>query len=118
MDIVSIHELKVSTVVGAHPWERTIRQTLLVDMDFAAPVLKPAETDQLADAIDYSAVSTEVSHWIVEREAQLIETLAEGVAQVLMNRFGVPWVRVSIWKPGAVQEARRVGVTIERGSRA
>lgn len=118
MDIVSIHELKVATVVGAHAWERTIRQTLLVDMDFAAPVTKPAQTDQLADAIDYSAVSTEVRDWIVAREAQLIETLAEGVATLLMNRFGVSWVRVSIWKPGAVPEARRVGVTIERGNRA
>lgn len=118
MDIVSIHELKVSTVVGAHAWERTILQSLLVDMDFAAPVTTPAQSDQLADAIDYSAVSTAVSEWIIAREAQLIETLAEGVALLLMNQFGVPWVKVSIWKPGAVPQARRVGVTIERGSRS
>jgi dihydroneopterin aldolase len=117
MDIVSIHELKVSTVVGAHAWERTIQQTLWVDLEFAAPVKVPAQTDALADAIDYSAVSTEVSDWIVARKAQLIETLAEGVALLLMTRFGVAWVKVSIWKPGAVPQARRVGVTIERGVR-
>lgn len=118
MDIVSIHELKVSTVVGAHAWERKIRQTLLVDLEFAAPVVHPAQTDLLVDAIDYDAVSAQVRDWIVAREAQLIETLAEGVARLLQERFAVPWVKVSIWKPGAVPDARKVGVTIVRGSEA
>lgn len=115
MDTVSIHELKVVTVVGAHAWERAIKQTLLVDLDFAAPVAAPALTDDLSDAIDYDAVSRAVSDWIVAREAQLIETLAEGVAKLLLQQFRMKWVKVSIWKPGAVPQARRVGVTIERG---
>lgn len=116
MDIVSIHELKVSTVVGAHAWERKIKQTLLIDLDFSAPVTLPAQSDNLADALDYDAVATQVSGWIVTREAQLIETLAEGVAKLLLEQFGVAWVKVSIWKPGAVPAARRVGVTISRGT--
>lgn len=115
MDIVSIHELKVSSVIGAHAWERQIQQNLLVDLDFAAPVVKPAATDQLADAIDYDAVAKQVALWIQQREAQLIETLAEGVAALMRDKFAVKWVRVSIWKPGAIPSARRVGVTIERG---
>lgn len=118
MDTVSIRELKVPAVVGAHAWERQIKQTLLVDLEFAAPVVRPAQTDQLADALDYDAVAAQVTAWIQQREAQLIETLAEGVAQLLCERFAVAWVKVSVWKPGAVPAACRVGVTIERGTRA
>ena len=72
--------------------------------------------DALVDAIDYDAVSSQVVSWIESRQAQLIETLAEGVAQLVRERFSVPWVKVSIWKPGAVPAARRVGVTIVRGN--
>lgn len=116
MDTVSIQELKVSAVVGAHAWERQIKQTLLVDLEFAAPVTRPAQTDALVDAIDYDAVSSQVVSWIESRQARLIETLAESVAQLVRERFSVPWVKVSIWKPGAVPAARRVGVTIVRGN--
>lgn len=117
MDTVSIQELKVTAVVGAHAWERKITQTLLVDLEFAAPVAGPAQSDNLADAIDYDAVAAQVTAWIEAREAQLIETLAEGVAQLMQEQFLVPWVKLTVWKPGAVPAARRVGVTIERGHR-
>lgn len=115
MDIVSIHDLKVSTVIGAHAWERQIQQTLLVDLDFAVPVTKAALSDQLADAVDYDQVASQVTIWIQQREAHLIETLAEGVATLMRDCFGVSWVKVSVWKPGAIATARRVGVTIVRG---
>ncbi|CBL46343.1 Dihydroneopterin aldolase [gamma proteobacterium HdN1] len=117
MDTISIQGLKVSTIIGAHPWERTLRQTLLVDLEFAAPVREPAQSDDLQDAVDYDAVSRVVHDWIVAREAQLIETVAEGVAGLLLGEFSINWVRVSIWKPGAIPSAQRTGVTIERGKR-
>jgi dihydroneopterin aldolase len=117
MDLVNVRELRVPTVIGHHAWERDIEQTLLVDLDVCAPITAAATSDALADAIDYDALATEVTAWIRHRQAKLIETLAEGVAQHLIATFGIPWLRITIWKPGAVAAAARVGVTIERGVR-
>jgi dihydroneopterin aldolase len=115
MDLVSLRELRVSAVIGHHAWERDIEQTLLVDLDVCAPVRAAAASDALADAMDYDALANEVTAWIRQRQARLIETLAEGVAEHLMSTFGIPWLRMTVWKPGAVASAARVGVTIERG---
>ena len=50
-------------------------------------------------------------------EFQLVETMAEQVAQIVLQEFKVPWVRLRVSKPGAVKAARDVGVLIERGER-
>ena len=53
--------------------------------------------------------------FVVETQANLVETLAEGIAGLLQEEFGVSWCRVRINKRGAVTGARDVGVDIERG---
>jgi dihydroneopterin aldolase len=44
----------------------------------------------------------------------LVETLAEQVARLILEKFGLPWVRVVLNKPGAVRGSKDVGVMIER----
>lgn len=117
MDTVFIRELRVDTVIGVYDWERSVRQTLLLDLEMAWDNRPAAAGDQLDRALDYAAVSARVADYLAGRNFQLIETLAERVAALVMEEFAVPWLRLRVCKPGAVSAARDVGVLIERGRR-
>ncbi|PRB80853.1 dihydroneopterin aldolase [Pseudomonas sp. MYb185] len=118
MDQVFIRGLEVETVIGAYDWERNIRQRLLFDLDMAWDIRAAAAQDDLALALDYAAVSQRVLDYVSASSFELIESLAERVAELVMSEFGVPWLRLSITKPGAVKAATGgVGVLIERGER-
>jgi dihydroneopterin aldolase len=115
MDIVYIRELRADTIIGVYDWERTVRQSVLLDLELAADNRAAAAGDRIADALDYAAVSDRVLSFLEGSEFQLIETMAEQVAALLMAEFAVPWLRLRLAKPGAVARAREVGVIIERG---
>lgn len=116
MDTVYIRGLQIDTVIGIHDWEREIRQRVVLDLEMAAAVPRAAASDAIADALDYSAIAERLIAFVGASEFQLIETLAENVAQLLLAEFALPWLRLSLSKPGAVPEADTVGVCIERGS--
>lgn len=115
MDIVYIRELHADTVIGVYDWERSIRQTVVLDLEMASDNRRAAASDQVADALDYAAVSQRLLAFIEGSEFQLIETLAEQVSEIVMGEFNVSWLRLRLAKPGAVSAARDVGVLIERG---
>lgn len=116
MDIVYLRDLKVDCVIGIYDWERRIRQTLFIDIDMAADIRKAAASDQIKDTLDYKAASKRIQQFVTESSFQLVETLAEKIADIILKEFPVPWVRVRINKKGAVRNAGAVGVVIERGS--
>ena len=117
MDIVFLHELKVDTVIGIWEWERKIRQTVVIDLEMAADIRKAAASDNIDDAMNYKLVAKRVQEFVADSEFQLVETLAERIASIVVDEFGVSWVRVKLSKPGAIRGARDVGVVIERGKR-
>ena len=115
MDIIFLHELRVETVIGIWDWERKIRQTVVIDLDMAADIRKAAASDDVEDTLNYKQVAKRLQQFVGESEFQLVETLAERIAGIVTDEFGVPWVRVRVNKPGAIRGARDVGVVIERG---
>ena len=117
MNIVYIKGLQAQSVIGVYAWEREIRQTLVLDLEMASDTVRAAASDQIADALDYAAISSEVIRLVEDSEYQLIESLAEEVAQMVLKDFGVSWLRLRLSKPGAVAEAEDVGVIIEVGER-
>lgn len=117
MDIVYIKDLRVDTVIGVYDWERNIRQTLVLSLDMAANICEPAENDDLTLALDYKAVSDRITEFVEACEFQLIETLAERLAKLLLSEFSISWLRLVVSKPGAVAAASDVGVVIERGQK-
>lgn len=116
MDIVYIRGLKVDAVIGVYDWERDIRQTLVLDLEMASNIRQGAATDSIGDALDYAAIADAVTELVAGSSYQLLESLAEAVAQRVMTGFAVPWLRLRIGKPGAVAAADDVGVVIERGA--
>jgi len=113
-DSVLIEGLVVETVVGVYDWEREVTQALVVDLEMAWDNSIPGASDDVADALDYAAVSARVESCLKELEPQLLERGAEVLAEVILREFGVGWLRLTMRKPGAVPAARSVGVCIER----
>ena len=117
MDIVFLRDLRIETVIGIYDWEREIRQTVILDLEMGCDVRKAAASERIEDAVNYKAVAKRMIQFVGESRFQLVETLAERCAEVILHEFGVPWVRLSVNKIGAVTGARDVGVVIERGNR-
>ncbi len=117
MDIVFLRELRIETVIGIYDWEREIKQPVVLDLEMASDVRKGAASERIEEALDYKAVAKRLIQFVGESRFQLVETLAERCAEIILNEFDVPWVRLSVNKIGAVSGARDVGVIIERGER-
>jgi len=118
MDIIFIRDLRIDTVIGIYEWERSIRQTIHLDLEMATDIAKSAATDRIEDTLNYKAVAKRVIAFVEGSSFQLVETLAERIAELVQAEFGVPWLRLTLNKGGAVRGAQGVGVVIERGARS
>jgi dihydroneopterin aldolase len=117
MNILFIRELRVDTIIGVYEWEKRNRQPLIFDIEVSADIDKAIETDDLQYTLDYKAIADRVADFAESNHFNLVEVLAERCAQVLQQEFGVSWLRLRIAKPGPLENARDVGVIIERGSK-
>jgi dihydroneopterin aldolase len=115
MDIVYIQGLRIYTIIGIHDWERTRPQPVVLDLEMGTDIRPAAQTEDITQALDYDAVSKRLIVFVKASQCQLLETLAEQIAQLLMSEFAVPWLRLRLSKPDAVPEAQDVGLVIERG---
>lgn len=116
-DMVIIENLKADAVIGIYDWEKKVRQPLLLTLEMAWDNRKPAQSDDIQDALDYESVSNELLALVERQPYELIERVAEEAAAMVMQRFAVPWVRLKVAKPTAVKQAASVAVQIERGQR-
>ena len=114
MDIITINQLAIKTTIGVYEWEKQIKQTLLLDIQFATDVKQAARHDKLEDSLDYDCIGSGVTNLISEGQFQLIETVAEQVAEFLLQEFTIPWTQVTVTKPHALEQAKGVSVTIQR----
>ena len=117
MDIIYLNDLRIDTVIGIYEWERRIKQTLIFDIEMAADTGKAAHSGSIDDTVSYEAVANRLTAYVGASEFELIETLAEKVAGILLDEFNVRWCRLRLNKHGAVRGVRDVGIIIERGGR-
>lgn len=114
MDTIFLRDLEINVTIGIFEWEKRIKQKVRVDLEMATDISKAAASDNIEDALNYKAISKRIVEFVEESRYELIETLIEKVAEILIHEFKIPWVRVTISKPGAVRGSRDVGITIER----
>ena len=114
MDKVFIEQLSIWATIGVYDWEKQIKQQLLLDLLMDWDIRLASAHDDLAHALDYARVSQAVTEHVQSRPFELIETVAEEVAQLILEQFHVSKVRVCVRKPQAVESAANVGVEIER----
>jgi dihydroneopterin aldolase len=113
-DRIFLTDLRIETIVGIWDWERKIRQTVSIDLEFGADIRRAAESDGIEDTLNYKSVAKRIQQFVSESEFQLVETMAEKIAAIVLAEFDVPWVQVRVNKPGAIRGARDVGVLIRR----
>jgi len=116
VDIIFLHGIEANCVVGVWEWEKQITQKIIVDIDVSADIAASAATDELEDTLNYKALAESVIDMLEKSRFQLIETMAEEVAKLVMKDFSVTWTKVRINKGGAVKNVRNVGVEVQRGS--
>ena len=114
-DIIFISELAVETIIGIYEWEREIKQPVVFDIEMSGDCARAALTDAVDDTLNYKAVAKAVIGFVETSECQLVETLAEQVASLILSEFDVQWLRIKVNKRGAIRGAAGVGVVIERG---
>ena len=117
MDKIFIHALKTETIVGIFDWERQVKQTVVIDIEFSADIRKAALSDSIGDTLNYKGVAKRVLAFVEVSSFHLVETLAEHIAMLILQEFGVSWVSITLSKPGAIRSSRDVGVMLERNVR-
>lgn len=113
-DRIFLRGLAIECVIGFIDWERRIRQTVVIDLELPADCARAAVHDRVEDTLDYKKVAKRVIAFVEASSFQLVETLAERTAGLILDEFAVDWVRLSVNKPGAIRGSRDVGVSIER----
>jgi 7,8-dihydroneopterin aldolase/epimerase/oxygenase len=113
-DRIFLHGLTSECIIGFIDWERRVRQTVVLDIEMPVDCRRASRSDEVADTLDYKQVAKRVLAFIAASEYKLVETLAHRVALLILEEFGVAWVRISLNKPGAIRNSRDVGVTLER----
>lgn len=114
MDKVVIEALKIETIIGLFPWERTVRQQLLIDLEMAVNITQAAATDDFQYVVNYAEVCQQVAALADDGQFKLIETFIERIAQLVLTNFAVTYVKVRVRKTDAVTDAASVGIEIER----
>ena len=118
MDIIYLNDLRVDAVIGIYEWERRTRQRVILDIELGVDIREAARTDDIENTLNYKAVAKRVMAFVSKSSFQLVETLAENVAAIILSEFNVSWCRLRVNKQGAVKGVRDVGVIIERGVRS
>ncbi len=113
-DTVFLRGLEIDCIIGVFDWEREQKQKVVVDLDMEVDIRPAARDDDLAKAVDWKEVTKSLLAFVGDSSFELVETLAERVAELVVTRFEVPRVRVRIEKPGAVRYSSTVGVAITR----
>ncbi|MGB8857203.1 MAG: dihydroneopterin aldolase [Burkholderiales bacterium] len=114
MDHIFISELRTPARLGVYEWELAAPQTIQLDIEFAMPGAKAFSSDKIRDTVDYSVVVSRICEAVLANHFNLIETLAEAVAKLLLDEFKAPRVKVRVAKLAVIKGVKQVGVEIER----
>ena len=113
-DLIYIKDLRVQTIIGIFGWEREVTQEVSIDLEMEFDCKKAAKNDAIEDTIDYKKITKGIIKFVEESEFQLQETLAEGIADLVKNKYKVDSLKLRVSKPGALRHAEDVGVIIHR----
>jgi dihydroneopterin aldolase len=93
MDKIFITGLKIEAIIGIYDWERTTKQVVSIDLEMATDIKKAAASDDITDTTNYKAISKHLIEFVGNSTYNLVETLAEAIATIVIDEFGLPWVK-------------------------
>ena len=113
-DRIFLHGLSVECIIGFIEWERRIKQVIVLDVEMPVDCARAAQFDDVDVTLDYKKVAKRLIAFVSASDFKLVETLAHRTAMLILEEFGVEWVRLSINKPGAIRGSKDVGVAVLR----
>ncbi|HGE72978.1 TPA: dihydroneopterin aldolase [Candidatus Poribacteria bacterium] len=114
LDKIHIRDLLVRCVIGVYDHERENKQDVLINITLYADLRKACQTDNIEDTIDYKVIKKKIVNFVESSSFNLVERLAEKVAEICLENRNVRKVSVTIDKTGALRFAKSVAIEIER----
>lgn len=114
MDKIFLNDLKIETIIGIYDWERETLQTLDFDLEMDWDIRKAAASDDIANTLDYGAIAETVVTFVEASRYQLIETLAEDLSALLLKKYPIPKLKLTLSKPVALHGNNLAKIVIER----
>jgi D-erythro-7,8-dihydroneopterin triphosphate epimerase len=114
MGRIYIRDLALRCIIGVFPAERREKQDVLINIMMECDFSEAARTDLLKHAVDYKSLKTQIIAFVEKSRFQLLETLADRIANLCMEDARVHRVTVTVDKPGALRFARSVAVEVTR----
>ena len=114
MDKVLIQDLHAQGILGVNDRERNAPREIIINLTLFTASRPASWTDTMTGCVDYSQVAVDIRTLVGAARRFTVEALAEDIADLCLKRPYVRKVTVKVEKPGAVKEARSVGVEIER----
>jgi dihydroneopterin aldolase len=114
MDKIFLRELEIEAVIGIWEWERQVKQKVSIDLEIATDVRGAAQNDAVEGTVNYKDVAKRLIEFVGNSEFQLVESLADAIAGLIIREFEISWLRLSVANPAAIEGSKTVGVMIER----
>lgn len=116
MDAIEIKGLRVSTHIGVTDEERSVAQTVVIDLVVEADLARAEKSNDVSETVDYTDVVGRVQEVVASARCNLLETLAGKIAAVVAAIPGVDGVTVEIAKepPPVAADVERIAVRLKR----
>ena len=109
-DRIYIRDLSLRCIIGVFPEERGKRQDVVINVVMETNFSRAVETDELDDTVDYKAIKEKIVALVEKSEFNLIESMANQIADICLEDLKVIRASVTVDKPGALRFARSVAV--------
>ncbi len=115
MDKILIKDLRANGIIGIYEHERITPQDMLINVTLFTDIRKAAESDDIADCVDYEKTANKLKAHAETSRRLTVEALAEDLARLCLETPGVRGVSLRVEKTQAIAFTTSVGVEIERG---
>ncbi len=112
-DFVRLKNMVFHGYHGYWEEERQVGQRFEVDVELTVDVAQAAQSDHIRDTVDLYKVYQAVEKIVTGKRFKLVETLAEKIASVLLQRFDIGNVRLSVRKPNSPVPGICDGIEVE-----
>lgn len=114
MHRIFIKNLKLYCIIGIDPGERRRKQQVLVNVAVWSDLSRATRGDNIADTVDYRALTQKIIRFVEASKFNLLETLAERLADLCLQDKVVKGVEIRVEKPGALRFAESAGVEVTK----
>ena len=113
-DTILVRDLLLRGIVGLNDWEREKKQDILINVAVRVDARAAGRSDDVADALDYRALTKDIIAHVEASRPYLVEALAHQIGRIAIVDHGAERATVRVEKPGALRFARSVGIEVER----